>query len=246
MGSKPCLSNGNEVIMYYVFLFIHATSALSPSLWQRIGDSYKNLSLFFKKCLWIWVRLKDSSKFLTTKSRMGHDSTTVPKRLPRIHAAIPSTPRSQSQNMIARELVFSNMRFWFLFIYFSKIKVQMEMGIKLLPFPLLPSSPSNYFPLRLSFNTENKCQHFGCFSHSGKDKSGNGSGLMLPFLLFKFSQTQSSFPPQIHFTPLYDIVMVSCDPQGSELLFLHWDLPKAEGCVDKFNPFKSHIAIFYR
>lgn len=151
---------------------------------------------------------------------MGHDSNTGPKRLPRIHIAIPSTPRLQSQNMIARELAFSNLCSPPLFIYFSKIKVQIEMGIKLLPFPLLPSSPSYYFPPRLSFNTENKCQHFGCFSHSGKDKSGNGSGLMLPLLLFKFSQTQSSFPPQIHFTPFYDIFMVSCDPQESELLSL--------------------------
>lgn len=127
---------------------------------------------------------------------MDYGNTTVPKRLPRIHAAVPSTSRSQSQNMIARELVFRNMRFWFLFIYFSKIKVQMEMKIKLLPFPLLPSSPSNYFPPRLSFNTEYKCQHFGCFSHSRKDKSRNGSGLMLP--LFPTSNSLHCFLWRCH------------------------------------------------
>lgn len=84
------------------------------------------------------------------------------------------------------------------------------------------------------------------FSYSGKDKNGNGSGLMLPLLLFKVSQSQSSFPPEIHFTPFYNIIVASCDPQESELLFLPRDLPKTEVCVDKFSPVKPHITIFYR
>lgn len=51
MGYKPCLSNGSEMIMYYVFLFIHATSTLSPSLFPVAKNRgiQESKSLFLKK-----------------------------------------------------------------------------------------------------------------------------------------------------------------------------------------------------
>lgn len=175
---------------------------------------------------------------------MGHEGITGSKRLPRIHAAIPSTPRLQSQNMIARELMFGNI--FPLFIYFSKNKVQMEMGIKPLPFPSYSPLQAITFTQDCHLTLKINVKILAVFSYSGKGKNGNGNGLMLPLLLFKVSQTQSSFPPEIHFTPFYDIIVVSCDPQESELLFLPWDLPKTEVCVDKFSPVKPHTTIFYR